>query len=407
MYNQLMTTASIFMNGSVTVYPALSADEIYNTVPNPTSDQFYQNAISPRESTQIQNGFWRWGYSNIFNCNSVLAGLQTSDKISSTLRNQFRGEALAIRALCYFYLTNLFGDVPLIVSVDYSENGVKGNSTSSVIYEQIVNDLKEAEALLPASYPAGRTRVTTSAARALLARVYLYLGEYVLAEQWSSTVMNNTSDFMLESDLNKVFLMASRENIFGLYPVALNQNTGDGFALLPSTAATSRPPFSLTSYLLSAFESGDKRRTNWVTSRVINGQTIFYPYKYKLKTGTPLSEINVVLRLGEQFLIRAEARAFQNNLQGALDDLNVIRKRAGLSDVTMGTQQEILDTIMHERRIELMFEKGHRWLDLKRSGKASTALAPIKTDWQNTDVLYPIPQPEIDRNPFLKQNSGY
>ena len=120
----------------------------------------------------------------------------------------------------------------------------------------------------------------------------------------------------------------------------------------------------------------------------------------------------MVFRLGEQYLIRAEARAQQNNLAGAISDIDMIRSRAGLpliNDTEPGINKDnLLLAIEHERQIELFSEWGHRWLDLKRTGRAGAVLGPIKADWSSDDELYPIPQSERDKNPFLgEQNPGY
>lgn len=119
----------------------------------------------------------------------------------------------------------------------------------------------------------------------------------------------------------------------------------------------------------------------------------------------------MVLRLAEQYLIRAEARTKLNNLSGAIKDINVIRKRAGLlliSDTKSElSKSELMDYIMYERKYELFSEWGPRWLDLKRTERASQVLKSIKPLWQDTDLFYPIPEEERIKNPNLTQNDGY
>src|SRR5690606_34695087 len=120
-------------------------------------------------------------------------------------------------------------------------------------------------------------------------------------------------------------------------------------------------------------------------------------------------EYSVVMRLAEQYLIRAEARAQQGNLagpNGAESDLDMVRNRAGLDDVVGMGKNALLDAIMRERRVELFTEFGHRWLDLIRTGRADSVLA-TKPDWDAQDKLWPIPQRELDTNPNLTQNDGY
>ena len=116
----------------------------------------------------------------------------------------------------------------------------------------------------------------------------------------------------------------------------------------------------------------------------------------------------MVLRLAEQYLIRAEARAQQNNISGAQSDVNVIRNRAGLANTTATTQGTLLSAIEHERQIELFAEWGHRWMDLKRTNRADAILGPLKSsNWQSSDVLFPIPLTQIQNDPNFTQNSGY
>ena len=116
----------------------------------------------------------------------------------------------------------------------------------------------------------------------------------------------------------------------------------------------------------------------------------------------------MVLRLAEQYLIRAEARAQQNNISGSQSDLNLIRNRAGLVNTAANDKTALLTAIEHERQVELFTEWGHRWLDLKRTNRADAVLGPIKApNWQPTDMLYPIPQTQIANDPNVHQNPGY
>jgi hypothetical protein len=216
------------------------------------------------------------------------------------------------------------------------------------------------------------------------------------------------------SVLYSVFLPNSTEAILQFIP-PLNSplNTAEGFAFVP-LSPTQVPGFILTDDLLNAFELNDARKTAWTKTSTVNGQNYTYPYKYKVALGVPgasKSEYNMVLRLAETYLIRAEARAQQDKIRGpgsAAADVDIIRSRAGLPATTANAKQDMLDAIEKERRLELFTEWGHRWLDLKRSGKANAVLSLLKgSNWQPTDILYPIPQSEILTNPSLTQNPGY
>jgi hypothetical protein len=120
------------------------------------------------------------------------------------------------------------------------------------------------------------------------------------------------------------------------------------------------------------------------------------------------TEYLMVLRLAEQFLIRAEARAHQKNLADAISDLNIIRHRAGLPDLSSSlVQADVLAAVEKEKRIEFFAEFGHRWFDLKRTGRVDAVLAPIKPLWTSTAAFYPLPFSELQKDPNLTQNPGY
>ena len=140
----------------------------------------------------------------------------------------------------------------------------------------------------------------------------------------------------------------------------------------------------------------------------MGGKTYSYPYKYKVRNGFTVTEYNMVERLAEQYLIRAEARAQQNDISGATADLDTIRVRAGLPVLPISLDKATcLLAVEQERRIELFMEWGHRWLDLRRTGRIDAVLGAEKSNWTSTDSLYPIPFKEIQKNVFLTQNPGY
>jgi hypothetical protein len=154
----------------------------------------------------------------------------------------------------------------------------------------------------------------------------------------------------------------------------------------------------------------------WLNSVKVGVDTFYYPVKYKSATlNAPVTEYSMVLRVAEQYLIRAEARAQAGNLPGAIDDLNKIRERANLSLLAVTnpgiTKSALLDMILHERQVELFTEWGHRWLDLKRTNKVDDVMR-VETvskggTWDTHDKLYPIPNSEILVNPNLNQTPGY
>lgn len=398
-------TTSGFASGSAlsyTVYGSLSSDETTEFATNSKLEyqQFNNNALLSN-NILIEN-LWRSLYTIIYKANAVLEGVSSSE-ISANTKKTLEGESKFIRAFCLFYLVNLWGDVPLVISTDYEKNNVIPRSSQSLVYEQIINDLKDAQTLLPNDYAISnnaRVRANKMAATAFLSRVYLYIGDWSKAEQEATAVINNTQ-FSLEPDLTKIFRTTSQEAIFQLWSNVrpndrLNFMVFDNFG--PFLTAL-RPEF------VQGFEPNDKRWSTYGRKAVNNGITYLGVEKYS-GSSAPVVDYSTVLRLAEQYLIRAEARAQLNKPAEAVSDLNVIRKRAGLNNSTSTTQMELLNEIMQERRSEFFTEWGHRWLDLKRTGRAHDVLAPIKPEWNNEDVWYPIPDIQIINNPNTMQNNN-
>jgi hypothetical protein len=320
------------------------------------------------------------------------------------------------------------GDSPLTTTTNPVINSALPRSPVPLVYQQIVADLKEAQQLLNENYQnkdlqnytgtPERIRPTKWAATALLARTYLYLAEYANAEMEASKIISNKTQFSLLPALNSVFLKNSAEAIWQLQPVQAGQNTPDALVFrLPITGPNANAnPVYLNPQILNAFEQGDLRRYggNWVDSVIVSGTTYFYPTKYKATTTSgAATEYLMAFRLAEQFLIRAEARAQQNNIGGAQEDLNTIRTRAGLPNTKANDKTSLLTAVLNERQVEFFTEWGHRWLDLKRSGNVDAVMnvvTPLKangTQWQSYQQLYPVDYNDILKNSNLKQNNGY
>ncbi|MBO9573660.1 MAG: RagB/SusD family nutrient uptake outer membrane protein, partial [Chitinophagaceae bacterium] len=376
--------------------------------------QFYTNAVSPTENSIVNGSFWQHVYVFIYRANACIEGLQTASNISTWYRDQLLGEAKFMRAFCYFNLVNLFGDVPLAITTNYEVNRQLSRSNKDSVYRQITNDLVDAAQLMQANYiTSGRFRPNKYTAMALLAKVYLYTGQWLKAEGTSSQIIN--SGIYSLQPLNSVFVTGSNEAIWQLLPLHAGFETAEGWAFIPRNVQAT-PAYIISSYLFNSFEPGDNRKTNWLKSNTVNGVEYFYPYKYKLgrDNNTSPLESNMIFRLGEQFLIRAESRAQQGNISGlnsAEEDLNEIRGRAGLNDTAVSTSDDILALIGHERRVELFCEWGNRWYDIKRTGKADAVMQPITQakggTWNSSWQVFPIPFAQIAINPALKQNKDY
>lgn len=402
----------------------LLSDELTNNSLDQGLTGFYQNAMSPIITPA---SLWNDAYSYIYQANAILGALQNS-QITNMIKHQLMGEAKFVRAFWYFYLTNCYGDVPLVTNTDYTINSQLPRAARSSIYKQILADLSEAEFLLSVNFvdqtdttgSADRIRPTKWAAAALMARVYLFTGDYESAEQKATELIENSSLFRIEPDLNNVFLANSVETIWQLaVPTPNTFNTVDGNAFILISIPNSNGTLNtctISPTLLNSFEQGDLRRTNWIDSFTTSDPPIvsyFFPYKYKVYLSNDITEYTMMLRLSEQYLIRAEARTqLGKDTSDILADLNAIRVRAGLS-VYAGSMDKpsLLAAILHERQVEFFTEWGNRWLDLIRTGSADAIMPAITQSkggqWNTNGQLFPIPQAERQKDVHLSQNPGY
>jgi len=426
-----MSAAYINSGGitSMSLFAGLSADEftLYNNTGG-AANYYYTNALN------VQTGgfeFWSSSYPDLYKINAALEGISNSSTLSPSVKQQLLGEAKFLRGFYFFYLANLYGDVPLTLTTDYRVNSVMPRTSKELVWQQIITDLKEAQALLSSEYldasllkaTSDRVRPTKWAATAMLARAYLYRKEWQNAETQASTIINN-SKFSLVA-LDQVFKKNNKEAIWQLQPVYKGQNTQDASSFIPITEYDGDRPM-LSKRLLDNFYPGDQRKTIWVNAVSFNGTTYYYPYKYKIlpsaDLGTPVDEYSTVLRLAEVYLIRAEARIESNKIIEGITDLNVLRDRA-TDDIASHiqltklpiemTMPDALNAVAHERQVELFSEWGHRWLDLKRTGKVDEVMKNVVPEkslgatWKSYQQWYPIPLGDLQLDQNLTQNAGY
>jgi len=402
-----------FNDGALTVYSALSSDEVNYTISDVNRSQFYTHTLTP-DNIYIQS-IWNGPYSGLYPVNAILAQVAASGGLSESFKQQITAEMKVLRALYYFYLVNRFGGVPLVLSTDYKATSVLPRTSPDSIYAQIMADLNDARQALGTSYPsAGRARPNQYTVMAFLARVHLYRENWQAAYDAANTVIESQV-YHLEKDLNNVFLSGSPEAIWQLpagYPNS-NFHVNEANFFVPY-AADIVPYYIVTPWLINAFEPTDQRQVKWLGANTITAggstQTYYYPSKYKNAFyDDPTVEDYMIFRLGEQYLIRAEAAAHLGKLDAAMADVDTIRNRAGLlpSTANATSETDVLNAIMHERQTELFCEWGHRWFDLKRTGTADAVLGAENPSWQPHEVLYPIPNSQRSLNYRLTQNPGY
>lgn len=408
-YSNMNGFNSSFANTQASFYPSFAADDFLPNSPSGDGEEFSENALTPGNS--ILNGLWSEPYSYIYHANAIIEGVSGSQTLTAAKATQLIGEAKFVRAFCYFYLVNYFGNVPLVMNTDFKTSSSLPKTDANIVYDTIVNDLKAAQTALSDNYPGTsqeRTRPNKTAATALLARVYLYRKDWPNAEAEANKVLTNPK-YKLTA-LNDVFLKNSQEAIWQLQ--ALNTvtadmiNTWEGYSILPAAGA-STVPYVMYPNFLTSLESGDNRATSWITTYTFTPPTgppvsFIHPFKYKTRVSKPAVEYSMILRRAEQFLIRAEARAQQNKLPEAKSDLDSIRLRAGLTALPAGlTQPDLILAVEKERKAELFGEWGHRWFDLRRTGRSVAVLGAIKPGFTDADLWFPIPLEATLTNPNL------
>ena len=397
-------------------------------------DQFYIDT----QNSMIAN-FWKAAYKVINRTNTILGRIDGIE-INTELANRYKLECKFIRALMYFNLVRVYGDVPLVLKeISISESYDILREPKENVYNQIIADLKEAQGL-PVSYSTAEDgRATQGAAKALLADVYMTLHKYAEAETILAEIINSGRYSLLENtpgSLNidgykNVFSPVnhnSKEGIFeiqflkGGYGEGSNyannfapENSGTNVVAVGGTGGNNIPEMDI----YNAYEEGDLRRdfsmslgyydnrknNEWVESRYVC-KFMDVPYQ-----NNDASNNYPVIRYADVILMYAEALNQNGKTAEACKYLNMTRRR-GFGYQTTETSPVDLQTtdkaqfalmVEQERRVELAFEN-HRWFDLIRTGRAVEVMKSKGFSLNETNLICPIPQKQIDVNPKLTQN---
>jgi tetratricopeptide (TPR) repeat protein len=350
-------------------------------------------------NTRVQE-LWSAIYKTVNIANNIIEKVPAVNDVTldQAERNKERGEAFFLRALSYFDLVRLWGNVPLVSAATQNPGDAKGikNSSPAQVYEFIKNDLDSAEALLPATV--NRNRANQYTVKALKARLYLYQNDWAKAESYATQIINDSADFKLVKPYSQFFAAKnSSESIFEVDYTINNKNSyASNWFQSPTTGGKKEllPTDELVALLKDPNTGGSRAALIFAVSGVTYGNMNFH-----IATGEDQS---YVLRLAEVYLIRAEARAQQSKLEDGLKDLNVIRNRANVPSISVvATSDELIDKILLERRVELAYES-HRWFDLIRTKKAQQVLGITDVN----KLLLPIPRQEV-LIADLTQNQGY
>lgn len=401
--------------------------------------------------------WWQYCYAGIGDCNFALNKLKEFTTLDKDLMSQYQGEIKFMRALYYFYLVRIFGDIPKITNVqnELSELQVSRSSVKEIYDEIIIPDLLEAESSkLPVKDQTGR--VSLGAVKSLLADVYLtYAGhplqggkQYYAESAKRSLDVINSGAYTLFSTYENLWSPSQNNKGEFIFQIqfALNMRSNEAVCIvLPTRSGMSA--FNLefgslvpTKEFVESYPLGDKR--------VEEKQFFFTTYKghpNKFSPGAPQltfmdfkgyyinkffdkNAIDVagqsglnwsIYRYAEVLLMYAEA---QVNIDGvpnkaAMDALNLIRKRAGLGAFINTNKEAFLNAVWDQRYFELCYEN-KMWFDMLRTrlirdDKTGTYVPFVgyKSNWDKvytkTQLLYPLPMREIQTNPNLTQNPGY
>lgn len=343
------------------------------------------------------SGIWQIAYDGINVANNVIQKVPTIEGMTTEEQDEALAELYFIRALNHFNLLNYFGGVPIKLLPTVGLDNIDApRNTIDEVYAQIITDLTFAANNLPSS--GSKTRASKYAAKALMARVYLYQKDYSLAIKLASDVINN-GGYTLLNNYDDIFTDESAESIFEIFFSQLERNRIAEYNF--PTSLNGRREVEPSADLLSSYQTGDAREA---ASLALDGSSA-YAIKYDdLSLG---AENVIVLRLADMYLIRAEAEANLTTPNGQLvrDDINKIRNRASLGSTSEISISKLVKIIENERRFEFAFE-GHRWFDLVRTNRAISVLPNVKNVNQ---TLFPIPLDELQTNndPGMVQNSGY
>ena len=415
------------MNGA---YDALQSSNQYgndyNTLIEARSDNVLDNDPSSNAGLRYNidrfiepttNSILRdtWGslYTGINRCNLILDKIDAVP-MDATLKARYKGEAQFIRALSYFNLVRLWGNVPLVLTAgSTTEARSFVRNEVAEVYTAIEKDLTAASTGLPATYTGTDIgRATSGAAKGLLGKVYVTEKKYALAVPVLKELVDGTT-YRLLPNIADVFLVTNKNNAEILFAVKFKKGgtLGEGHGSWFGTNIGD----NIEPSLRAAYPTGDKRLPLTVQIPVPTSVNVV-PRKYydELSSTSDVGNDFPVLRYADVLLLYAEAVnevGYQANGE-AFTVLNRVRTRAGVPTYTaaqLPTKDDFRTTIIKERRLELALESD-RWFDLIRTGTAVDAIKATGITMPAYRVVYPIPQSEIDvynNKTTFPQNTGY
>ncbi|MCC6459132.1 MAG: RagB/SusD family nutrient uptake outer membrane protein [Saprospiraceae bacterium] len=415
-----------FVNGDA------QSDDAYAGGDNPANFQIDDYNLDATNSNVSRD--WRYLYATIGKCNTVINNVDdvTDPALSDNRKQEIIGEASFIRAFMYFQAVQLWGDVPLqlkeVTSIsaanleDIYPQIFPARAPQAEVYAQIIADLETALPRVRSTAP-HKGFATKGAVNAVLAKVYATREpqDWTKVKQYCDDVI--AGGYTLLADYDQLWNNANENSAESIFEINYDGGSSDGNWGTKIFRGLDWKKFNLPSNdLVDAFDAeGDMKRKNAsITFQDVSGKwsdehwpQTNYPFINKWHNFQEGSNQNYIfIRLADILLLKAEALNALNDQPGAMALVNQIRARVGLGASPAATQADVRLAIEHERRLELAFE-GHRWYDLKRSGRAMEVMNQVSF---NGNVLYnlrperlvwPVPQAELDKNIKLVQNPGY
>lgn len=403
------------------IFADLYADNMSHTGTFPSFATIANKQILP-DNTDL-GSMWNSMYSTINRANTVIAAIP-SIADQSVVKDNVIAEARILRANVYFDLIRYWGGsntgfnkvggvgVPLVLTPTLVEADAapRARASEATVLGQVITDLDFAIGISTFANKNVTGRVGKDYAKALRARVALYMGDYATAQTYATELITSTR-YALTAGADYKNIWALKNTSESLWEVQYEPTNSNSIAFYYYTTATGgRNEIATASGLNTAHEAGDLRQlvnASTTGGAASNLKTLKFT---RVATG----DDNVVMfRLSELYLIRAEARAqIGTDLVGALSDVNVVRARAGLAVSAAATTADLMTAILKERRVEFAHE-GHRFFDLKRTNTLSSTLGAslfgISGAFDNTfRALWPIPQREVlTSGGIIAQNTGY
>jgi tetratricopeptide (TPR) repeat protein len=415
-----------------------------------TDPLFYAYNYGHTPNMSNAETLWREGYKMIQGANKVIdaIGEETSPEL-----NQIKGENLFLRALVHFQLVNTFGrpytqnpeqnlGIPIVDYTDVDKNPER--ATVAAVYDFIVSDLEDAAELMNESKSS--SFASEEVAHALLSRVHLYMENNEKAIEYADIVIESQRYNLVEtSTFREYFTIPNENNPETIFAIKFTQEDDKEYGNIGSMYLKGEDGvgwgemYASESYRDALGRYEDDARHAFIEPQYVtdengnietdqngdpilqerNGYPIYYVNKFSYQEGIVSLSSPVILRLAEMYLNRAEANAKLGNDQLAIDDVNTIRERAGLSGNELYSVNDlkhhdtVLDVVLEERRLEFAFE-GHRKFDVFRNNRTmvrdypgthlSTGEASQTIEPDNPRVVFYIPENEIELNENLEQN---